>query len=172
MVKKVVRHPNLTLKAAAASLAAKARLAKDGLLLPEQPANEIPPPPSDLAELSDDGLMEAFGEWTAWAGYLAGIFAVAEIDEEVAESYLKQVEAVALISANPSKGEVLKARASQTMSDEVVAAREAYQKAYAYRKLTGVLYSNAERNQALVSRELTRRVGREPAERRERVRRP
>ena len=170
--KKVVRHPNLTLKAARASLDAKARLAKANLYLPEQPDNEIPDPPSDLGELFDDDLMELFAEWTAWTNHLAGVFAVAEIDEEATEAYVKQVEAFALVSANPGKGEVMKTRAEQSMSEDVVDAREARLRAYAYRKATEVLYNNAERNAALISRELTRRVGRDGPERRERRMRP
>jgi hypothetical protein len=45
-------------------------------------------------------------------------------------------------------------------------ARERALEAYAARKLTQVVYANCERVVALISRELTRRVGREGPERR------
>jgi hypothetical protein len=61
---------------------------------------------------------------------------------------------------------VTRTKAKAYESKEYLEAEEAYHERMAYRKLIGVLYSNAERWSALLSRELTRRVNRDPRERR------
>lgn len=162
----VTRRKNLTLESARASLEARARARKEGLELPDKPKGDLPDLPRDLAELSDEDLMETFSEFTAWTNYVGGKFAIAEVDEEAAEAWLKKVEAMALVTANPGKGEIMRAKAEQAVDPEVEDAREVRLNAYAYRKVLGALYENVQRSQAALSRELTRRVGRDGPERR------
>jgi hypothetical protein len=62
--------------------------------------------------------------------------------------------------------DVTERKAKAYQSEEFIAAMEAYHETMAYRKLVNVLYENADRWSALLSRELTRRVNRDPVERR------
>jgi hypothetical protein len=111
--------------------------------------------------------MELFAQFVAWQNYANTEFVQAEIAEERALSHQKHVEAVAMLTLNPQVGKVTVARAEQAASPEVERARQNYLNAYAQRKMTQLVMDNCERCAALVSRELTRRVGREPLERRQ-----
>lgn len=118
--------------------------------------------PDDLTELRDPALMELFGRLTEWVNYLAGVLGVAEVDEREAQRSLDGAEAVALLRLKPTgkNGDTLTiARLERDQDPEVIERGEVAEQAHAYRKLLGVLYGNAERDLALVSRELTRRVG-------------
>lgn len=106
--------------------------------------------------------MELFGRFTAWADYIAGQLGLAEVDERDAEKALAGVEAVTMLRMAPTgKGgdTVTRARLERDTQPEVIEAAEKVEEIHAYRKLLGVLYGNVERDLALVSRELTRRVG-------------
>jgi hypothetical protein len=85
--------------------------------------------------------------------------ACAEVDESYAEEFLSRVKAIKSLSNSTEKTVTLmKAKAYE--DEDFLQAHDAYQKAYAYRKLVKVKYDAAERNSALISRELTRRVNR------------
>lgn len=130
----------------------------------------MPTVPDALSELADAPLMELFAHLTSWAGFLSGQLACAEIDERSAEAVLEVAEATALLRGNAelhevgpmggrieTKATLLKAHRDTT--PEVLAQKQAISERYAYRKLVGVLFTNVERDAALVSRELTRRTG-------------
>lgn len=109
------------------------------------------------------GLMTQF---TAWCDYLGTEFAIAEVEEHEAERALELAKAQAMILSDPKKGEVTKAKA-ETRADHLVQEKQdTYDVAYAYRKLMKTLYERAERGGQVASRELTRRVGKEPISRR------
>lgn len=155
------RMRNLEVEAAEASSEAMAKLERQGLSLRTQPADPIPPVPESLSELGDGPLMELFASLTAWAGYLSGQLAVAEIDERAAESVLEAAEATAMVRDWGGTGadRVAVAKAQRQADPEVILRKQTAAERYAYRKLVGVLFTNVERDAALVSRELTRRTG-------------
>jgi hypothetical protein len=117
--------------------------------------------------------MELFAQLTAWAGFLSGQLAVAEIDERTAEAVLEAAEATALIRGYAEldasrevgpRGGVTEVRATMVkahrdLDPDVILQKQSIAERYAYRKLVGVLFTNVERDAALVSRELTRRTG-------------
>lgn len=107
--------------------------------------------------------MEHFSKQLAWQNYLATQVAQAEIIEAEAEAHLKTQEA--LVMLNGSK-KVTEARAERDVDSNVVEARGEYLTAKAKRKLLQVTMENRERCVNLISRELTRRVGREGNSRR------
>ena len=113
--------------------------------------------------------MELFARFTAWLDYLSGILGVAEVDEREAEKALAGQEAAVMLRRERVKGDtVTLAKAERDADPDVQERAEVVEQAYAYRKLLGVLYGNAERDLALVSRELTRRVGGNQSSRTER----
>lgn len=59
----------------------------------------------------------------------------------------------------PQSVQVTVLKAQRDIEPAVVEQRQKIATAYAYRKLVGVLFTNAERDANLVSRELTRRTG-------------
>lgn len=89
---------------------------------------------------------------------------MAEVDERWAEAAMEKARAVAHIAEKARDVTERKARAYQ--SEEYLDAESKYHEAMAYRKLVGVLFTNAERWSSLLSRDLTRRVNRDPRERR------
>jgi hypothetical protein len=152
---------NVAVETAEASAAAQAMLEKQGLALPLQPVDPIPPVPDSLSELGDGPLMELFAQLTAWAGFLGAQLAAAEIDERAAEAVLEAAEATAMVRdwGGTKDDRVAIAKAQRMNDPEVVERKQEVANRYAYRKLVGVLFINVERNAALVSRELTRRTG-------------
>jgi hypothetical protein len=132
-----------------------------------RPDFQIPDLPRDLTIISDDRLMQLFSEYVAWQNFAATEFSLAEVAEERATAEEKRVEAMALITLEPGKGTITLAKANLSVSRDVEAARQARLNAYAARKMTQVIRDNCERCAALVSRELSRRIGRDPIERRQ-----
>lgn len=163
-----------------AQTVAKAEETKQRLLaelpLPEKPnyrdADGPPKLPLSLADLSDDELMRLFVALTRWTDYYAVAMAVSEIDLTFAKTVLDKAEAVAMLKAfqavTPKSDRSTTIAKAEALSDEEVEHwQEAYDVAYATKKLTTVYYEATERDAAVASRELTRRVGkRENNERR------
>ena len=146
---------------AEAAAAAQARLERKGLTIPPRPRGSLPELPSDRTELADRELMNLVGEITAWADYLSGQLSLAEIDERMADRLQSEAEAVVMIRiapANPREGTMTVAKARRQLDPLVKERTAAHDTAYAYRKLMQVLYTNVDRDSALVSRELTRRT--------------
>jgi hypothetical protein len=136
------------------------RLHREGLTLPGKPEFDIPALPDDITSLDDDALMTLFVRLTAWTAYASTKSAAAMVDERQAESTVEVNEARSLIKDyDPkSKTPVTFAKAQRLLDDGVGTAQLKYETAYAYRKMVEVLAINAERDAALVSRELTRRT--------------
>jgi hypothetical protein len=161
---------NLGAKLAEESLAAKEALEKAGLSLPEKPKYSVPDVPTRITEMGDAALMNLFVRHTRWRGYLSGQMALAEIEERYAEDLLARLEAEALIRewGGGREDRVTVAKAQRTIDPAVMEAQDSLHLAYARRKLVGALMDGSEKNVAVISRELTRRVGMEPTERRDR----
>ena len=109
--------------------------------------------------------MTLFSEFTSWQNFAATKFAEAEVEETRAEAAVRYQEAIVMMQA-PVGDRVTVTKALMTGVPEVVAARDRVIQAYANRKMTSVVYGNCERVVSLISRELSRRIGREPTERR------
>jgi hypothetical protein len=133
------------------------------VLLPVRPEGEIPELPRDLADVPDRPLMELFSTYVQWNNYLDVIFVDAEVAEAQAETNVKIYEATSMTGWDP-KDKVTFARAERDADPEMVRLRREFEQAKAYRKMLGVMSNNMERGAALLSRELTRRVGRAPVE--------
>jgi len=171
----VVERRDLTLEMNAQTQEAKANLEKAGIVVPGRPKGEIPPLPPRVADLSDKSLMESFTLMTRWADYIGGLLALQEVDERYADSQYDFVWArvfsdtlvdAAMVAKARSDASVTKAKADTAMHPDVRAARTVKDNAYARRKVMQLMQANLERDISLLSRELSRRLGRAPAERR------
>lgn len=109
--------------------------------------------------------MVLFTQYVQWQNYIASDFADAEIVEARAEAKVRYEEQTAMLSSDNDK--VTLARAELNYVPSVERAREVQMQAYARRKMLQMMASNCERCAQLISRELSRRIGREPLERRQ-----
>lgn len=153
---------NLSVELAEEGARAKAELLKKQLVLPPKPRYELPKLPLSLAEITDDELMKLFVALTRWTDYLAGALAEAEVDERSVESVLQRAEATVLLRSwtGDKDDRITISKAQRDLDPDVVEWRQKLDVAHAVKKLTAVLFTSAERDAAVASRELTRRVGR------------
>lgn len=130
--------------------------------MPARPAFEIPKLPIKLSDYTDDRLMQLFVALTRWTDHLAGRVAEAEVDERAAEAVLNKAQSLVLLSnwSGAAGDRVTLAKAQRDVDPEVEKRQGLYDTAHAYRKMLSVLFASTERDAAVVSRELTRRVGR------------
>lgn len=156
-LRKLGRDVTLRMAQQSADAAAKAR--SQSLRLPSRPDEEIPDLPEDLTDLDYRGLMGLFTELTRWADFLDAQVACASIDEKAVGMVLEVAEATAFTTGwgGKSADRVSAAKHTVTLDPKVQELRQSQMEAYAYRKVVEVLLGNAERDYALVSRELTRR---------------
>lgn len=98
---------------------------------------------------------------TQWVEYVGSALVAAEIDEKYAVSRFERHKALSAV-ANKSEKTVTAAKAAAYQDPEFLAAEEEVNQTYAYRKLLDSLYAATDRKCQVLSRELTRRVGREP----------
>lgn len=138
-------------------------LSKQSLHLPDRPADRAPVLPEDPTDLDDSDLMSLFVQMTNWSTYTGSLLAIAEVDESSADAEVKRLEALSAAS-NAGAKTVTEAKAKVFEDPEYVAAKELQRAAYGYRKITAALHEQAEKRATVLSRELTRRVGREPRE--------
>lgn len=146
------------------SLEAKRQAERQQYDLPARPRQQIPEVPEDITDLGDRELLGMMTLLTRWAEHLGVQLAMAEVDERWVEAAMEKERALALLGG--SAKDVTRTKAKAYESESYLEAEEKYHEAMAYRKLVGVLYNNADRWSALLSRELTRRVNRDPRERR------
>ena len=111
--------------------------------------------------------MQLFSEYVQWQNFAATEFALAEVEEEQAEATVRRLTAQGFILNPDPNVKVTVARAAIDSSPEMVAVKDRVLDAYAKRKMTGVMYSNCERTAALLSRELSRRIGSSDVQRRQ-----
>lgn len=124
----------------------------------------MPRVPDDITELADRELIGMMTLLTRWAEHLGVQLAMAEVDERWAEAAMEKSKALALLDG--SAKDVTQRKAKAYESDQFLEDEAKYHEAMAYRKLVSVLFTNAERWSSLLSREITRRVNRDPRERR------
>lgn len=134
---------------------------KVGYGLASKPGYEIPSLPRDITELDDEALMDLFVQFTQWTDHLAGVHAIAVIDERESERLVTQAEAAAMLknwtgTKGGDKVTVLKAQIAT--SPEVNELYSDFNHKYAFRKLIETRMLNVERDAQVVSRELTRRT--------------
>lgn len=132
--------------------------------LPGRPKGQIPEVPDDVTELGDSELVVLMTDFTRWATHLSAQLALAEVDERWADAERERLRSLALLGGTAK--DVTRTKAAAYESPEFVSADAVYHERMGYRKLVGVLYANADRWSALLSRELTRRVNSEPRSRR------
>jgi hypothetical protein len=156
-LKKLGRDVTLRMARTSAEAAAKARA--QSLRIPSRPDEDIPDLPDDLTDLDYKGLMGLFTDLTRWADFLDAQVAVAQIDEKAVAMTLEVAEATAFTDGWGGKAadRVSAAKHQVTLDPKVQELRQEQMEVYAYRKIVEVLRGNAERDYALVSRELTRR---------------
>jgi hypothetical protein len=135
------------------------RLEREDLYLPSKPEDDAPELPADPTELGDGELMSLFARTTAWVEYTGSRLAAAEVDEKSCADTLEQHKALSAVR-NASQKTVTAAKAMAYEDPEYIEAQEAKTAAYAYRKMVQALHQSAELRNTLLSRELTRRVGR------------
>ena len=110
--------------------------------------------------------MQLFSEYVQWQNFAATEFALAEVAEERADANIRRIEAQGFVLADP-KTKVTDTRAQINMTKEMQDARDHALDMYAARKMTGVMKENCERCAALLSRELSRRIGGSDVQRRQ-----
>ena len=150
-----------------------AELAEIGLPLPKKPRTDVPDLAGvDLTDLEDGALMDQLVKLTRWADYSGGQLALADVDEAFAKQYVEQLTAQNLVETweagadDKKKPGVTVARAAKASDPVYVEAKQEQLNAYARRKLLSARHEAFERDAAVVSRELTRRLERSPSERR------
>ena len=125
----------------------------------------IPSLPSDITVISDSDLMRLFSQYVEWQNFIATVMVDAEADEVHFESQLKVAEAFAMASS--SAKQVAQQKADAASDEDVMEAKTLYQNAKARRKAVSMKLDNLDRLANLVSRELSRRIGRDPVQRRQ-----
>lgn len=158
-----------------ASLLVAAELEKKSLPLPKKPRDEVPELHRDLTDLEDGALMDQLVVFTRWADYSGGQLAVADVDERFADAYVDQLKARHLVETYDLGDEdtpkskrpgVTVARAGKSLDPIYQEAMQEKLNAYARRKLLAARHEAFERDAAVVSRELSRRIERDPSARR------
>lgn len=107
--------------------------------------------------------MSTFYATQAWADYQSVQFAAAEVTEEWAEEDLAKHKALSAV-VNAGEKTVTAAKAKAYEDPEYIKVLEARKSAYSYRKMIEAIFKNTERKSAALSREITRRVGRNDRE--------
>ena len=111
--------------------------------------------------------MQLFSEFVQWQNYAATELAQYEVAEEQAEAAVRRLSAEGFVLNVGGSSKVTETRAAIDASPEMERARQNVLNVYAKRKMTQVIFTNCERTAALISRELSRRIGRDPLERRQ-----
>lgn len=145
------------------ALEAKRQIEVQRYSVPARPGRALPEVPDDITELDDRELIGMMTLLTKWAEHLAVQLACAEVDERWADAAMEKEKALGSLG---SVKDVTERKAKVYESTAFLEAQDVYHERMAYRKLVGVLFQNADRWSALLSRELTRRVNRDPRERR------
>ena len=128
-----------------------------GISLPEKPYGEMPTLPTDITIMSDEDLMVLFTDFTAWSDYAVSQLAIAAAEEREA-SRLHDLKKAREIAAGGGKGTSVTASRAAAEAD---AAGDGYRASerYSFRKILEAIAGNLERDAALLSRELSRRLG-------------
>lgn len=147
---------------------AVATLLAQGMEMPAKPRHAVPELPEDPTALSDSALMSQFSATMAWAEYQSVQLAAAMVSERYAEEALGKYRAIATVmhADEDAKMTATVAKAKALQDPAYLEANEKMHQAYSYRKMVEAIYNNTERKAAVLSREITRRVGRHDRENR------
>lgn len=118
-----------------------------------------------MTSLSDKDLMGLFSQFVSWQNYVDQQFSDAEMQEASCLSEKHVAEALAM--AGSSAKQVAKQKAEMLSNPTVQQKDEAWLKAKAMRKALAIQRDALERMSNFLSRELSRRISREPVERRQ-----
>lgn len=134
---------------------------------------------TDITMHADSTLMSMFSQAVAWQNFADSIATEAEVREAELAMELETAESNAVLTAWNSAGTVVGprggvkseftatvAKAQRDTDPEVTSLRAQYLRAKASRKRAQTVRDNSERISQLLSRELSRRIGRDPVERR------
>lgn len=115
---------------------------------------------ANLDALPDQALMALFVQLTRWTDYLQSQTTIEEIRERYADAEVRKLEGLYMTANKPERVSeaVTWVRAQMELDPDVQKAREVLKVVYARRKLKAMLFESAERDAAVVSRELTRRT--------------
>jgi len=131
-----------------------------GIQEPTSPRFGLPKLEEDIDDLTDKQLMNLFVQFTRWTDFFQNQLAIEEIFEHHAEMEVRKLEGIFLTRNRPERASeaVTWVRAQMEMDPEIQQARDDLKIFYARRKLKQMLFEGAERDAAVVSRELTRRT--------------
>lgn len=137
-------------------------------MLLNKPPYSLPDISDDLTLIGDDELMSFFAHAVGWQNFAASVSVEAEVREAEYEYEVEKAESEAVVAAwsGTSKDRVTVAKAQRALDPKVNELKDRWLQAKAARKRAQVVRDNCERIVNLISRELTRRVGREGPERR------
>lgn len=155
-----VETVDLGKKLARQRIAAKAKLSREELSLPERPTYALPDLRLDVTDVDDRGLIKLSVKFTRYQDHIAGLLAEVEIDETAANSELELAKAKYLAASwtGASGDRVAVQKAEALLDPDVQAIQAALEKCRAQRKLYNVFIESIARRAAVVSRELTRRT--------------
>lgn len=133
--------------------------------VPPRPSQEPPVMPDELTDLTDSELMKLMTAVNKWANHLGYQLSRAQVAEKFAAQLVEKLSAFQQIK---NKGGSVTAMKASVWDDEHYAdARQKEHDAYAHRKLVEALYNAVDRDSFVLSRELTRRIGRNDRDRRQ-----
>ena len=129
---------------------------------------DLPRLPLNITDLDDPTLMNLLVQFTRYQDHLAGQLVEVEIDEHSAESMLEVSKARHLAKGwgGSATDRVAIQKAQAVMDPEVRKFDDTLAQYKARRKLLGILVDSLQRDASVVSREISRRIGREGHERR------
>lgn len=121
-----------------------------------------------LTDLIDDQVIELLTKFTRYQDYVSGQLVEAEINESSAVNLLDVAKAQHMVGAwtGASTDRVTLSKAEALLDQRVKECSELLSQLKARRKLLGVMVEALARDAAVVSREISRRIGREGIERR------
>lgn len=108
--------------------------------------------------------MRLFVSLTRWTDYFGGLLAIQDVEERSASLIMEKAKALALLRAGGGGGrddKVTYAKAEASLDADVAKYEAEYETAHAKRRFAAVHFEASERDSAVVSRELTRRIGRQ-----------
>jgi len=126
----------------------------------DSPDFKLPKLEPNLDDLTDQQLMALFVQLTRWADFFQYQLTIEEIYERLADGEVKKLEGLYMTANRPERASeaVTWVRAQMETDSAIQRARDVLKLYYARRKLKGMLFESAERDAAVVSRELTRRT--------------
>lgn len=134
---------------------------------PKSPEFGLPKLEPNIDDLNDKQLMNLFVQFTRWTDFFQSQLAIEDVYERYADARVRRLEAIYMlqnrsVTIGPRGGRqedsMTFLRAGMEEDAEITKAREEQRVAYARRKLKQLLFEAAERDAAVLSRELTRRT--------------